>query len=347
MHVLRLQTVDAFVVFDLDDAPYAAGGTRLAPDVSEREGALLARAMTYKFAVLDRPVGGAKGLVRVHGNERTAVMARFCEEVRPLVESRRFLTGPDLGTYEADFAPLRTSDWEPHVLNSVVDGVAFEDVLTGFGVVVAADAALGGLDGRAVAVEGFGKVGAGVAREVARRGGRVVAVSTLPGCVADPAGLDVDELWEARTASGDDLVAEVGRPVLPRDALFEVEADVLVPGARVGVVDAARAERIRASAVVPAANVPYTAGGLTTLGARGVAAHADFVCNAAAVVGYTSPAHASQAQVLDSVERTIVELVHASGDHKDGPFAGACAIAEAFLRTWRPADEAPPGPPLA
>jgi glutamate dehydrogenase/leucine dehydrogenase len=347
VHVLLLQTVDAFVVFDLDDAQHAAGGTRLAPDVSEREGELLARAMTYKFAVLGRPMGGAKGLVRARANERTAAMARFCEEIRPLVASRRFLTGPDLGTYEADFAPLRTPDWEPHVLNSVVDGVAFEDVLTGFGVVAAADAAQGGLAGRAVAVEGFGKVGAGVAREFARRGGRVVAVSTLAGCVADPAGIDVDQLWEARTAHGDDFVAEVGRPVLPRDALFETETDVLVPGARVGVVDGVRAPRISASAVVPAANVPYTAAGLEILHARGIAAHADFVCNAAAVVGYTSAAHASQQQVLDVVERTIVDLVHSSSDHPGGPFAGACAIAETFLRTWRPAGDTAPGPPLA
>jgi glutamate dehydrogenase/leucine dehydrogenase len=274
-------------------------------------------------------------------------MTRFCEEIRPLVASRRFLTGPDLGTYEADFAPLRTPDWEPHVLNSVVDGVAFEDVLTGFGVVAAADAALGGLTGRAVAVEGFGKVGAGVAREFARRGGRVVAVSTLAGCVADPAGLDVDELWEARAAHGDDLVAEIGRPVLPRDALFETETDVLVPGARIGVVDGVRAPRISASAVVPAANVPYTSAGLEMLHARGIAAHADFVCNAAAVVGYTSPAHASQQQVLDVVQRTIVDLVRASSDHPEGPFAGACAIAETFLSTWRPMGDTAPEPPLA
>lgn len=347
MHVLRLQSVDAFVVFDLDDAPHAAGGTRLAPDVSEREGELLARAMTYKFAVLGRPISGAKGLVRAPASERTGAMTRFCEEIRPLVASRRFLTGPDLGTYEADFAPLRTHDWEPHVLNSAVDGVAFEDVLTGFGVVAAADAALGGLDGRAVAVEGFGKVGAGVAREFARRGGRVVAVSTLAGCIADPAGLDVDELWEARAAHGDDVVAEVGRPVLPRGALFETDTDVLVPGARIGVVDRARAPRISASAVVPAANVPYTAAGLEILTTRGIAAHADFVCNVAAVVGYTSAAHASQQQVLDVVERTIVGLVHASSDHPNGPFAGACAIADAFLSTWCPAADAVPWPPLA
>jgi glutamate dehydrogenase/leucine dehydrogenase len=346
MRLLRLDGVDAFVVFDLDDAPYSAGGTRLAPDVTEHEGALLARAMTYKFAVLGRAVGGAKGLVRARAEDRTQVMPRYCDEIRPLVEERRFLTGPDLGTYEADFAPLRSPDWEPHVLNSTVDGVAFEDILTGFGVAVAADVGLGGLDGRTVAIEGFGKVGAGVAREVTRRGGRVVAVSTLAGCVVDPRGLDLDDLWAARASHGDRLVAELGRACLPREALFDADADVLVPGARVGVLDESRAARLAARAVVPAANVPYTAGGLATLAARGIAAHADFVCNAAGVVGYTAAASASRQQVLDHVEQTISALVGACIDDGPGPYAAATALAEDFLRTWR-RDGEPPGPPLA
>ncbi len=276
MEVLLLQNVESFVVFDLDDAPHNAGGTRLAPDVTEAEGALLARAMTYKFAVLGHPLGGAKGLVRANADRRETAMARYCDEIRPLVAARRFATGPDLGTYEADFTSLRPANWEPHVVNSVVDGVAFEDVLTGFGVAVAADVALGGLDDRTVALEGFGKVGAGVAREITRRGGRVVAISTVAGCVTDPAGLDLDELWEARTAHGDQLVSELRRTCLPREALFEVDADVLVPGARVGVLDERRAARVAARAVVPAANVPYTAAGLAALGSRGIAAHADF-----------------------------------------------------------------------
>src|SRR5947207_14305430 len=122
MEALRLETVDAFVVFDLDDAPHAAGGTRLAPDVSEREGALLARAMTYKFAVLGRPIGGAKGLVRADTDGRAAALARYCEEIRPLVESRRFLTGPDLGTFEDVFAMCLASDWDTILHISTVDG---------------------------------------------------------------------------------------------------------------------------------------------------------------------------------------------------------------------------------
>src|SRR5207244_2065131 len=42
----QLTMVDGFIAFDIDDAPISAGGTRLAPDVTEDEVALLARAMT-------------------------------------------------------------------------------------------------------------------------------------------------------------------------------------------------------------------------------------------------------------------------------------------------------------
>jgi glutamate dehydrogenase/leucine dehydrogenase len=343
----HLQTVDAFIAFDFDDAPHSAGGTRLAPDVTEHEAALLARAMTYKFGVLGAPMGGAKAAIRATAAERDDAIARFCEEIRPLVESGRFATGPDLGTSEADFAPLRDPDDPPSVMTSTVDGVPIEDVLTGHGVIAAADAALGGLDGRTIAIEGFGKVGGGVARAAEARGARVVAVSTLDGCIRDPAGIDIDALWDARVRAGDACVHDVGAEVLPADALFDVEADVLVPGARTGVLDHARADRLCVVAVTPAANVPYTAGGLGVLRQRGVLALADFVCNAGAVIGYRSPSGSAPDAVLADVDRRLRALVAEAAEHPDGPFAGACAIAEAYLHMWRGPDGLPSGPPLA
>src|SRR5258706_3346704 len=63
MSVMRLQSVEGFIAFDLEDCRVNAGGTRLAPDVDEREARLLARAMTYKFAALGLEMGGAKAVV--------------------------------------------------------------------------------------------------------------------------------------------------------------------------------------------------------------------------------------------------------------------------------------------
>ena len=221
--IIELRAVPGFIVFDLPGAAVSAGGTRLAPDVTVAEVALLARSMTYKFAVLGDRIGGAKAGLAGDPADRTAragLMARYCAEIRPMADAGRFLTGPDMGTFEEDFALLREGRAAPAAMSAIVGGMPFEDVLTGYGVAVAAEAALharlgGGWAGRSVAIEGFGKVGGGAAGEVVNRGGRVVAVSTVAGCVADPAGLDIGRLLALRGLHGDECVARYGLPASP------------------------------------------------------------------------------------------------------------------------------------
>ena len=343
------------MVFDLPGVPESAGGTRLAPDVSVAEVSLLARAMTYKFAALDEQMGGAK--VGVRGDPadqagKAVLMARFCAEIAPLADSRRLLTGPDMGTAEEDFAPLRARRASPTAISAVVDGVPFEDLLTGYGVAAAAEATLsdrwgGSWDGRSVAIEGFGKVGGGVAREVTRRGGRVAAVSTVAGCLADPAGLDVERLLALRRAHGDACVLHYGRPAGPPGELFTaVDADVVVPGTRPGAINGRTAAALPPGVrvVAPAANMPYTALGADVLHQRGIVALPDFVCNAGGVIGYRSATDATPDEVLASVEARISGLILEALRHPSGPLVGACERAGRFLRGWW---GEPPGPPYA
>jgi glutamate dehydrogenase/leucine dehydrogenase len=232
-----------------------------------------------------------------------------------------------------------------------VGAVRFEDLLTGFGVAVSAETALrdlfpDGWAGRSAAVEGFGKAGGGVAREVGRRGGRVVAISTITGCIVDPGGLDIERLFALRAEHGDRCLDRYGLPVRPPTDVFRAEADVLVPGARTGSMSGSLAESVPPSVrvVAPAANVPYTTTGLAILRERGILALADFVCNAGAVIGYRSSLEATPEQILSDVERRIIDLTRESSAHPDGPYAGACAMAGEFLRTWW---GDPPAPPLA
>jgi glutamate dehydrogenase (NAD(P)+) len=356
--IVELGSVPGFVVFDLPGAELSAGGTRLAPDVSAAEVALLARAMTYKYAALGEEIGGAKAGLRGDPGDRAAkaaLMSRFCAEVGPLVAADRFITGPDMGTSEEDFAPLRRHRAVPAAMSAVVGGLPFENVLTGFGVAAAADAALSaqwgwGWDGRSVAIEGFGKVGGGVAREVARRGGRVVAVSTIAGCLADPSGLDVELLLALRRAHGDGCVAHYGRPAGPAAELFTaVRADVVVPGTRPGRIDERAAGSLPPGVrvVAPAANAPYTERGAEVLRRRGVLALPDFVCNAGAVIGYRSDADATPAQVLARVEAIIAGVIREALGHPEGPLAGASEMAGRFLRGWWGELPSPPFAPAA
>ncbi|HYW90478.1 MAG TPA: Glu/Leu/Phe/Val dehydrogenase dimerization domain-containing protein, partial [Chloroflexota bacterium] len=142
MRTMKLTTVDAYIAFDME-VPTSAGGTRLAPDVTEREAQLLARAMTYKFAVLGANIGGAKGAIRAGDADRDQAVKRYVDEIRPLVEANTFLTSTDLGTKPEDFASLPDGD-QASVMHSTYEGMPLDAFITGLGVTVAAETALGG-----------------------------------------------------------------------------------------------------------------------------------------------------------------------------------------------------------
>ena len=103
-------------------------------------------------------------------------------------------------------------------------------------------------EGARLAIEGFGKAGAGTARACGDAGARVVAVSTVEGVLIDPRGLDVDDLLALRARNGDAFVHHGPVPVQPREALFAVECDVLVPGARPHVISPESVTELRCAA---------------------------------------------------------------------------------------------------
>jgi len=335
---LRDETVglEAVIVVDHELFPVAAGGTRMLPDVDASEVARLARAMTWKFAACRVPYAGAKAGVRFTGGDRAAVLAAYKRALEPYRDS--FLTGPDMGTQPADFVddgPAELPLWaKSH------EGLGMDDLATGHGVKGAAEAALAhlgrGLEGATIAIEGFGKVGAGTARACARAGAKIVGVSTVTGLLADPAGLDVELLFALRTRHGDRLVEHGPAAARPREELFELDCDVLVPGARPDSVTAELAERGRWAVVAPGANVPYAPGALEILHRRGIVAVPDFVSNSGGVHLYESvPQDAHPAEALLAIEelvRAAVErILRAADDSGVTPMDAALADARAYL----------------
>jgi glutamate dehydrogenase (NAD(P)+) len=302
--------LDAVVVIDTDLFPVAAGGTRMLPDVDREEVARLARAMTWKFAACRVPYSGAKAGVRFEGGDRAAILVAYRRALEPYRES--FLTGPDMGTEPADF--VEDGAAELPLWAKSHEGIDMDDLATGHGVKAAAEAALehlgSRLEGSAVAIEGFGKVGSGTARACAKAGARVVAVSTMHGLLVDPTGLDVAEHYELRDMHGDRLVEHGPAAVRPREELFEIECDVLVPGARPHVVTAELAERGPWAVIAPGANVPYAPGAIEVLHGRGVVALPDFVSNSGGVHLYESVAQDEDpALALETIERLVRQAV--------------------------------------
>ena len=328
--------LDAVVVIDHELFPVSAGGTRMLPDVDTAEVARLARAMTWKFAACRVRYAGAKAGVRFSSGDRAAVVAAYKEALEPYQDV--FLTGPDMGTAPDDF--VEDGDGERPLWAQSHEGMGMDDLATGAGVKGAAEAALAHLgrrlEGATVAIEGFGKVGAGTARACARAGAKVIAVSTVHGALVDPDGLDVARLIELRAEQGDRLVEHGDSPSRSREELFELGCDVLVPGARPDSLTVELARRGRWAVVAPGANVPYAAGALDVLHGRGILAIPDFVSNSGGVHLYESVADSSDpAEALTTIEGLVyaaVERVLVRADEqRTTPMAAALAESRSYL----------------
>jgi glutamate dehydrogenase (NAD(P)+) len=275
------------------------GGIRYHPDVTEAECVGLAMWMTWKCAVMDLPLGGAKGGVvvdpkRLSRAERERLTRRFAEELRDIVGPNTDIPAPDMGT-------------DPQTMAWFMDAYSVQRGESTPGVVTGKPPEIGGSYGReeapgrsvaivvreacryydmlvddvTVAVQGFGSVGANAARLLDRWGADVVAVSDVNGAVYDPGGLPVqdipshDEEPEAVTEYADDVLAN--------EELLELNVDVLAPCAIGNVVTGTNASAIQADLVVEGANGPVTFAADSILEGRGIPVIPDILANAGGV----------------------------------------------------------------
>jgi glutamate dehydrogenase (NAD(P)+) len=314
----------------------ATGGVRAAPDLTLEEVEQLARVMTYKYAFWKCSSGGAKaGVVlpeALSEAQRAAVFASFGRHCAPLVRAGVYYPWSDLNCGPQDVEAIYRGAGVP--FTGIADS-SYYTGLTVFGAVKAASAWLGlrPQDCR-VGIEGMGRVGLHLARELGAWGGRITAASTVQGAVVKDTGLDLKALLAARSRYGDEFVNQPGDwDRVPREDLFQASFDILVPAARVGSVSEVTAANLKARAVVPAANVPCTDAAEAALLARGVWVLPDFICNSGGVIG----TRLAQLRVTSSQIRElsihefggmVTRLLERSAEQRVAPVALARRIAE-------------------
>src|ERR687888_628027 len=196
------------------------GGVRYDKAVTLGECAALAMWMTWKCALLRLPYGGAKGGVRcdpraLSTGELERLTRRFTTELLPLIGPERDIPAPDMATDEQTMAwmmdtySMQVGYAVPEIVTGKplsVGGSVLRPEATGIGVVMVVEGAMErlgrSLAGASCVVQGYGKVGAVAAHELARRGARVVAVSDIVGGIHDQRGLDLDAVDAYRREQG-------------------------------------------------------------------------------------------------------------------------------------------------
>ena len=304
-----------YVVIDTLVRGTASGGLRMRKGCTLEEVRGLAQGMTRKEAIHLRegrhyvPVGGAKGGIDFDPRAPGAkdVLERFLADINPIMHAYWAL-GEDLGVRQDDIDeilarrelgsglsavnklvddPVAVEARAEKAFSAVVDGVAQDELVGGLGVATSAIAALhdAGRDPSesTAVIHGFGSMGGATARYLAEAGLRIVGIADADGFVSNPAGLDVEALLATRDLFGG-IDREALRPedlVGDRDDWLAADADVLVPAAVSYSITPDNCDRVTASLIVEAANMPVLPAAEETLLARGVTVVPDFLANSA------------------------------------------------------------------
>ncbi len=340
MSIHKLTTTDAFIAFDLDDAS-AVGVVRSAPKILQGGAKDLARSLTYALATLEIRRGGASAGINAKPDERVTAVTAFVNEISTRVAAGELSIDAGKGVDEDQLSPLSAQDDRHELRHQDVGGQSLAAHLEALGPVVAAVAALGGLEGKSVAIEGFAQHGPALAAAATDRGAKVTGVSTTAGTVTNTDGLDVQELHSGWADRGPALVGEAAEPPWK---IFALQADVLFVGSKMGAINHDTAAGLRFSTVVPHSPLPYTARALAVMQRSDTVVLPDFITTAAPLVAYW-PVEPSPEAVIAEATSGIIDAVTQALAHGDGPFLGGSYRAEAFLASWR--DQLPFGRPLA
>jgi glutamate dehydrogenase (NAD(P)+) len=305
--------LEAVVVIDNIAAGPALGGIRMAEDITVREVARLARAMTFKNAAAGLPHGGGKaGIVgdpAMPKDEKLRLIRAFGHAITSLID---YIPGPDMGIDEECMATLLDETGRVVGLPKTLGGIPLDTLgATGFGLAVAAEVAdaegLIDLDRARVVIQGFGAVGTHVARFLAERGATVVAVSDSRGGIANWDGFEVEKLLLWKEEGNPVGTFPDGTPIDP-DAMVAHPADIWIPAARPDVFTARTAPTVHSTLILPGANIPATEEGERILHERGVVMLPDFIVNAGGVIcGAVEYAGGTRALAFDMVEERVRE----------------------------------------
>ena len=335
------------------------GGIRFHPDSNLDEVKALALLMTFKTSLMGLPFGGGKGAIRVDPrtlseNERERISRAYACAIADKIGPQVDVPAPDVGTNSQilDWMADEYSKIVGHDEPATFTGKSIEkggsrgrEVATGFGgfVVLKEYLAQHPLSKKPqdtkVAIQGFGNVGAHIARFLFDAGFRIVAIADSKGALYEENGIDILRMLDVKEKTGIIdrqncyAVSTHGTTCIPytNEDLLAADVDILIPAALESVITKGNADAIRAKVILEMANGPLTAEADEILLKKGVEIIPDILANGGGVVG-------SYFEWVQSLERNYwhEEKVLASIEEKmKEAFKNVREMKERYHIDWR------------
>ena len=309
----------------------AAGGVRIWPYQTEDDALLdvlrLSKAMTYKSAAADLPLGGGKSIIIAdpRKDKTEALLRAFARYVDTL--GGRYIATTDVGSGTRDLGYIALETKHVVGLPTTVGGSGDTSQLTGLGVHMGMKAcakAIWGTDrlsDRTVAMQGFGKVAYYTAKHLLKEGANLIAT----------------DIYEAQL----EKARELGATVVAPDEIYDVPCDIFSPCALGGVLNSRTIPRLNCRIVAGGANnqlLTEEDGG--ELHRRGILYAPDYIINAGGVIniaceigGTYNPQRAIE--MTTGIYDTMEQVLHIASTEEIPTAQAADRLAEERINSVR------------
>ncbi len=253
--------------------PYK-GGLRYHPNVNLGEVSALAMLMTWKCALVNLPLGGAKGGIQIDPSllsrgELQRMTRRYTAEIVNFIGPEVDIPAPDMGTNEQVMAWVMDTYSQLH-------GYAIPEIVTGKPVIIGGSLGRKEATGRGVVycimeaiktlninldhktrvvIQGFGNVGSAAAKKMIKSGTKVIAVSDVSGGIYNADGLDYGNM-RAYIEKNRTLEGYPEADAIKNEELLCLECEVLIPAATEDTITADIARKLKCRILAEAANGP-------------------------------------------------------------------------------------------
>jgi glutamate dehydrogenase (NAD(P)+) len=309
----EIEVIEAYRVQHSHHKLPCKGGIRFSMGVNQDEVMALAALMTYKCAIVNVPFGGGKGGIKIDPKKHSTyelekITRRYTAELikKKFIGPGNDVPAPDYGTGEREMAWILDtySAMHPGEVDAAAcvtgkpvsqGGVRGRKEATGLGVYFGIRelcnqpdymAKLGlevGIAGKTVIVQGLGNVGYHSAKFFREGGAKVIALAEYEGAIMNADGLNEDEVFQHRKATGSILNFPGATNLAKSSDALELACDILVPAALENVIDKNNASNVKAKIIAEAANGPITPEADEIINARGGIIVPDMYLNAGGV----------------------------------------------------------------
>ena len=308
-----IEVIEAYRVQHSHHKAPCKGGIRFSDEVNQDEVMALASLMTYKCAIVNVPFGGGKGGIKINPKkyseyELEKITRRYTSELvkKNFIGPGIDVPAPDYGTGSREMAWIvdTYASLKPGEIDAAgcvtgkpvtQGGVRGRTEATGLGVfygirevcnmpdVMEKQGLSVGIEGKTVVVQGMGNVGFYCSKFFREHGAKVVAIAEYEGAIFKADGLNEEEVFAHRKATGSILNFPGATNLAKNTDALELECDILIPAALENVINGENAPRIKAKIIGEAANGPCTPEADEIFSQKGILCVPDMYLNAGGV----------------------------------------------------------------